>query len=355
MPQHLRTDPAAMQVVPEELMAETGEVIPEGESIPPGATIFEGESGDVLFDEPFDHSDHCESCEDGACGGEACGQVCVPCDCCFCLRLPCFRFPHNFYTYGGAHAAKGPINRGSDSSFGFDEEINWGAPLNLFGDGDACGFGGQLGVRGVHSNLSGATGLTLDDRNQLFVTAGLFRRVDCGLQFGAAIDWLHEDWDVRLDLAQVRGEASWVFLSQSEVGFRYTGGVSNDSSDAPAAVAGINWLPVDLYAFFFRQKLAPLGGECQVYAGFSGESEGLLGANATIPLAPHMALAGDFAYLVPETGAATQPIGGAVEESWNVGLGVVFYPGAGFFDPSNYYRPLFDVANNGTMMYDIDD
>ena len=48
------------------------------------------------------------------------------------------------------------------------------------------------------------------------------------------------------------------------------------------------------------------------------------------------------------------PVPGSIEESWNVGVGLVFFPGAGFLDPSNYYRPLFDVANNGTLFYDVD-
>jgi hypothetical protein len=310
------------------------------------APIFRGEPhGDVVYG----HHEGDAFCADGACGDGCCD----PCGAASCCLIPCLGMPHNFSLYGGVHGFKGPANRGSDSSFGFDEAVNWGGPLSLVG----CGIGqlgAQLGVRGVHSNFSGATGLTFDDRNQIFVTGGLFRRVDCGLQFGAVIDYLREDWDIVLDLAQIRGEMSWVFVSQSEFGVRYHGAVSSDTSDAPPAFAGVNWESTDLFAFFVRQKIAPLGAEGQLYAGFSGESEGLLGAELLLPLADHVAVTTNFAYLVPEDGAAAAPMPGSIQESWNLGLGVVIYPDAGFLNPANYYRPLFDVAHNGSFMYDVD-
>lgn len=341
VPGHLRTAPVTSEIFAEEEAA-PAEIMTDGAPAP--ESIVEGEPGDILFD----HADgDAACCDDGSCGDDAC---CAPCDCCCCcINLPCIRAPKGFLVGGGVQGFKGPINRGSDSSFGFNESLNWGVPAGVLG-----GFGAQAGVRGVHSNLSGATDLTTDTRNQLFLTGGLFRRVDWGFQCGAVFDWLHEDWDYSLDLCQVRGELSWVFVTQGEVGFRYTGGVTDDVTDTPAAIAGINWNPVDLYAFFFRQKIAPLGGECQVYAGFSGNSEGLIGGNATLPLSNNVAVAADFAYLMPDVGAANFPIPGSIEESWNVGVGMVFYPEAGFFNPESYYRPLFDVANNGTFMFDRD-
>jgi hypothetical protein len=326
------------------------EIVSEGAPIPEGAVLVEGEPGDVVFDHlPGDEP----CCEDGSCGGEGChDQNCACFDCCCCFCLPCVGLPKNFSVYGGVHGFKGPINRGSDSSFGFDEAFNWGIPFGLIGNG--MGMGAQLGVRGAQSNLSGATGLTLESRNQVFVTGGMFRRVDCGLQWGGVIDYLHEEWDVSLDMAQVRGEVSWMFVTQSEVGFRYTGGVTDDDADEIANLVGVDWMPTDTYALFFRQKLVPVNGECQLYVGVSDRSEGLLGANAVVPVAEHLSISAEFAYLVPEVGAANAPIGGALEESWNAGVGVVFYPDPCFLNPANYYRPLFDVANNGTFMYDLD-
>jgi hypothetical protein len=348
LPRHLRTTGVTVQEAPQEFVEET---IDEARPYPAGeilhdAPFVEGVPGDLTFDVVGD--DAC--CGDGGSCGHAsdCG-ACITC-CCCCIPLPCLSMPHNFSVYGGVHGFKGPMNRGADSSFGFNEAINGGAPLNLFGHG----LGAQVGVRGVHSNLSGATGLTSDVRNQLFVTSGLFRRVDCGLQFGAVIDWLHEDWDIRLDLAQIRSEISWMFITQSEFGFRYTGGVADDRSPTPPNLVGIDWVPVDQYSLFVRQKMPQLGGEGQVWAGVSGEGEGILGASAILPLGENIAVSADFAYLVPDVGANNVPIPGSIQESWNVGIGLVFFPGAGFLSQCNYYRPLFDVANNGTFFYDVD-
>jgi hypothetical protein len=358
LPRHLRTTGVVMQETPPEMVEGPSITIDDRPPVPDEEIIedspaFEGAPGDITFDVVGE--DAC--CEEDACGGsstcrdgDACG-ACFTC-CCCCVPIPCVSMPNNFYAYGGVHGFKGPMNRGADSSFGFNEAINWGAPFSLLGAG--CGLGAQLGARGVHSNLSGSTGVTNDVRNQLFITGGLFRRVDCGLQFGAVVDWLHEDWDIELDLAQVRGEISWVFLTQGEFGFRYTGGVADDSSPTPPDLVGIDWMPVDQYALFVRQKVPGLGGEAQVWAGVSGEGEGILGAQAMMPLGQNIAVSADFAYLVPDVGAENVPVPGSIEESWNVGIGLAFFPGAGFLSPSNYYRPLFDVANNGTFFYDID-
>ncbi len=348
VPRHLRGVETGFAQAPGEFIESPIETHGDLHAIPEGATIIEGESFDITFGAtPGD----APCCGEGGCGGSSCDS-CGQCGqmecCCCCIPVPCLRSPTNLGVYGGVHGFKGPLNRGADSSFGFNEAVNWGGPLGM------GGLGLQLGVRGAHSNFSGANALTLDSRNQLFLTGGLFRRVDCGLQFGAVMDYLRDDWDVSLDLAQVRGEISWMFVTQSEVGVRYAGPVVSDDSDAPPAVVGIDWEPVDTFALFFRQQLTSCGGEVQVFAGFSSESEGLIGAEVLAPLADHLALSAGFTYLIPEEGAGAVPVSGALQESWNVGVGVVLFPDAGFLNPANYYRPLFDVAHNGSFLVDAD-
>ena len=64
----------------------------------------------------------------------------------------------------------------------------------------------QVGYRGVSSHYSGAS-FAEDSRDQGFLTAGLFRRVDWGLQGGAVVDILFDDWYYNsLTLTQLRGE-----------------------------------------------------------------------------------------------------------------------------------------------------
>jgi hypothetical protein len=323
------------------------EIIDDGGPIPEGAVFHEGDPGMMLQGSHGGES----CCGDGSCGGDCGDGCCGPCAPASCCLIPCLGLPHNILLSGGVHGFKGPINRGSDSSFGFNESINWGFPCDLFG----CGMGAQVGVRGAHSNFSGATGLTVDDRNQLFVTGGLFRRVDCGFQCGAVIDYLHEDWDVSLDLAQIRAELSYVFVGQGEFGFRWAFPTTTDDSLEPPAVVGVEWEPVETYTFFYRQKFLQTGAECQLLAGFTAESEGLIGAEALLPLADRLAMVVDYTYLIPEDGAAAIPNTGSLQESWNVGLGLVLYPDAGFLNPANYYRPLFNVAHNGSFLYDVQD
>jgi len=61
------------------------------------------------------------------------------------------------------------------------------------------------------------------------------------------------------------------------------------------------------------------------------------------------ALQGGFAYLIPEE--ETGQVGrGHAEESWNIAVSLVWYPGARSAMGTDYYRPLFNVANNGSFM-----
>jgi hypothetical protein len=60
-------------------------------------------------------------------------------------------------------------------------------------------------------------------------------------------------------------------------------------------------------------------------------------------------LRGGFTYLIPVEGKST---GGNIEESWNVGLSLVWYPGCRTARTADYHRPLFNVADNGTFLVD---
>ena len=52
------------------------------------------------------------------------------------------------------------------------------------------------------------------------------------------------------------------------------------------------------------------------------------------------------AIFIPEESSMTT---GHVEEGWNVGIGLVFFPGCNTPYTLDYNRPLFNVADNGTM------
>ena len=69
-----------------------------------------------------------------------------------------------------------------------------------------------------------------------------------------------------------------------------------------------------------------------------------------------LALEGTFAYLMPGKSKTSPPVGGAIAGTftpmaWNLGINLVYYPrGRSRRSLASPYRPLFDVADNGTMI-----
>ena len=295
---------------------------------------------------------------DGIWEDDSCSESCLQ-PCCALPLLPL----DNLEFSVGVQGFTGPANRGGSGSFGFNEAINWGAPLPVFDD---C-LGVQLGARSTQSNLSGAD-FTDTSRTQFFVTGGLFRRVDLGLQGGVVFDYLNDSWYRQASLAQLRGEISWVFGCQDDLGFWFT--TSNRSTTADSVIRqttvqnGVTtvtvntvseaWRATDLYAFFYRRALGECrDGEARIFGGFTGQSDGLLGVDARLPLSDTWAVEGGFIYLVPNQGTGIGLNGGHSQESWNLGINLVWTPGRCWSQPdSQYYRPLLPVAHNGVFMMD---
>lgn len=304
-----------------------------------GDIIYEGDmgfEGDIVF-------------EGGGKGAMVGGNCCGGGGCIQCVSIPCPTICFdNFEVFAGVQGFTGPVNRGETGSFGFHEGFNWGAPVPCFG-----ALGAQIGLQATQNNLSGAE-FTDETRHQLFLTGGLFRRVDWGLQGGIVFDYLSDDWYANTSLAQMRGEMSWVFPCLHELGFWFSASTTEDTqlstfSNGAAAITE-TFESTDLYAFFYRHHFSALeGAQARIYAGWTGDSDGLIGADLHLPLGCDWALEGGFAYLIPEQ--ATGAIGrGHAEESWNVAMSLVWYPGARLAYGNDYYRPLFHVANNGSFM-----
>lgn len=330
-------------------------ISPEGLPVPGGETYFEeGAIGsDGFIDGGFVDSGYPS-------GAACCGDTCCEPNCCgdwnscgpvpICCLLPRPNLAH-FEVLGGVQGFTGPANRGGSGSFGFHEGFNWGFPL--------CGgcVSAQFGMLWTQSNFDGNY-LTPDMRNQRFLTAGLFRRVDAGLQGGLAIDYLHDEWDYQVDVAQLRGEISFKFCSPNEVGFWFTTGVVDDGGDLNQPVLDPNgsidfdvnpvtWQSNDLYAFFCRRQFA-CGGEGRVFGGFTGNSQGLMGADFMVPLNPCWSARAGFLYLTPEDNADS-PLPDFQQEDWNVSVQLVWTP----FRKTNcvpaHSRALFTVADNGSF------
>jgi hypothetical protein len=302
-----------------------------------GGTIYESE-GEPYFD-------GFEGLEDGNCC-----NGCGVCDQCCLMSCPQIRWD-DLTIFGGAQGFTGPKNFGATGSFGFHEGFNWGAP---FPCSNGC-LGVQMGARFVQANLSGSE-FSADTRHQTFVTGGLFRRVDCGLQFGAVFDYQLDDWYTKTELTQVRGEISWVFPCAHELGFWTSQSLDEHEADGLVVLNNVptniteTWEGTDLYAFYYRHQFAGWEGtNMRLFAGFTGDSDGLIGSDFQVPLACDLALQAGFTYLVPEQAKGPTATGNE-EESWNVAVSLVWYPGCGTATGKSYFAPLMNVADNGSFM-----
>ena len=332
--------------------AQTGEPlpIPDGQLIgPDGLPVppelyYEGAGPDSPA-MPDCASGFCEpGCVDG-CGRWRFGAICLP-----VARPPV----NNFELFGGVQGFTGPANRGAGGSFGFHEGFNWGVPIT------AC-LSGQVGTRWTQNNFEGNF-LSQENRNQIFLTAGLFRRADWGFQGGLVFDYFHDEWDYQADLGQLRGELSWLDGCRNELGFWFTAGV-HDSQNLPMCLPifpstpptnvvcanGVADLVVnDMYAFFYRRHFVS-GGDGRIFGGFTGNHQGIVGADFYLPINPRWSLQAGFLYAAPgDTNTNTSP--GFTQESWNVGLSLVWTPCARDVCGPNYCRPLFRVADNGSFL-----
>lgn len=282
-------------------------------------------------------------------GGAACGHAGCGVEC--CEALPCGAYCWDgCEAFAGVQGFTGPVNRGSTGSFGFHQGVNLGTPLQaLFGDA----VSGQLGVRTTQSNFNEAE-FTMDERHQVFVTGGLFRRVDWGLQGGLVVDYFHEGYYFDADWVQLRGELSWVFPCEHELGFWFAANDQQQTVDAivrdgfTTTAIQETYDSTDLYAFFYRHRDDCSGTTWRTFVGFTGDSDALIGSEILAPINDSWGLRAGYTYLIPHEGGARN---GFEEEAWNVGISLVWRPNGGFTRPT-YFQPLFDVASNGTFLID---
>jgi hypothetical protein len=322
-----------------QLTLSPGPMTPPGGMTSRGPTLNAGhvevaDTGDIVFEEGFE-----EGCIDGSCGG---------CNSC-ALGPCCIGFPRgHLQLFAGVQGFTGPANRPDGrGSFGFNEGLNWGMPIPGFG----C-LAAQVGFRATQSNLSGSE-FTDDSRNQGFLTAGLFRRVDAGLQGGLVVDYMSESWYRDVDLTNVRGELSWVICGVHDLGFWFTSASKDTVEFSFDNELAETWEPTDLFALFYRYQFGDCrDGEARLFAGWSGSGDGYIGFDTLFPVTDSISVEANVAYLIPEEGKGQGFNAGHTQESWNIGLGVVWYPGRRYVGRDHYCRPLFRVADNGNFMVD---
>lgn len=336
-------------------------------SIVPG-TVMGGETmGSTIVDgqvvaQPYVDGTAAGACLDdcGSCGGffdDCCGRGgCPDCQDCWINRLG-FVFKNTEF-YSGFTSFRSTLFTNpttasndlfDDSSFGYYGGFNFGIPLCRL----TCGaLSGQFGVRTVNTNFNG-NAISADDRNQLFLTAGLFRRNDYGLQFGVVADVLREEWYANTDLVQIRGDVGYVWPAGTTFGFKFATNVQDDTvSGTFGGVAFTNQIVTtnDNYRFYVRHD-AKAGGWGEIFAGWSDSNQGIIGLDFDMPITNRVALEAGFTYFLNDDGVPANAgfIGGQQGQAFNTYVGVAFRPsGRRFY--RNYDRPMFDVADNGSML-----
>jgi hypothetical protein len=325
-------------------VAKGGDVVfevAEPETMIEGEVIVEGPHGGVYGE--------CE-CGGVECGGAGCGIGHGALGGCLEGSLKCVLRHSEFFV--GMQGFKGPLDNGENGNFGFHQGFNVGFPIL-----PSYGIGGQIGATVTQSDLSGydvQNFATEDSRNQQFVTIGLFERATecCPWQWGVVYDYMSDDIaETDIELHQLRGEIGYLFNQTGEIGFWFAVSDDDDAAiyDGEEGFYGATVETTDLYAFYYRHVSCE-GNELRLWGGFSGTSDGLVGADFQMPVNDCVALRGSANYLIPSEDAGYE---GAREESWAMGVSLVWYPGRRARCVStDLYAPLLRPADNSTFMVD---
>lgn len=242
---------------------------------------------------------------------------------------------------GGLAAPEGQVG----GAFGLHQGFNFGAQLPSVLGGQ---LGSQIGLRFVQTNFEGSTAGN-DRRSQVFLTTGLFRRVDYGFQGGMVVDYLHDDWIYQADLLQLRGELGFMLSPCHELGFRFT---SSQRTDAAATVINgtdiaLQLATLDTYRFYYRFGFGDTGNsQLEMQAGFSEDSSGVWGLTLKTPLQSQLGFQADALVATAPSGST----GAYANEGWTVSMALVWTPGRPFGASRDYYRPLLDVAGNASLL-----
>ena len=297
----------------------------------------------------------CSNCGDGACG-DSCGDSCGDCGSCQrCCCMPCI-FPDYWDVFAGVQGFKGPRDFGANGNFGFHEGFNAAGPLGFI---PCVDLNYQIGLRVLQSNLSG-TIYDEDYRHQSFVTAGVFHYQECGLNYGAVWDWQRDQFYDHIDVNQVRGQVSLRSPNGGEIGFLAAVGTNDDlgigfvpvGPNAPPALPSATWEVNNQFVGFYRWNFE-CGGDFRLMGGFTGSKDGLVGSDFHLPMNDCWSIYGGFTYMIPSEGNQGSGMDalGTMNEMWNISLSLVYTFGKkGRNHGCGSPRPMFDVADNGSML-----
>ena len=269
-----------------------------------------------------------------------------------------WRWYRDFTASAGITAFTNATDLGVHGNFGTNEYLNWAMPF-----WNAFGVGWQVGWRGTQTNFQPSTvevgnrTLSKNARDQQFITTGFFTRAfeGRGLQGGAVYDYLHDSWLENTDVSQLRYELSYVW-GYHELGFWGASNIGDQTSlfGPITRTPGVSGT-LDLYTGFYRVQFGD-ANEWKVWGGGTSESDGIIGTLVRAPMHRSLALEGTFTYVIPNRNQVINldgqgQSGSFTPSAWNVAVNVVWYPaGRSRRSLASPYRPLFEVADNGSMI-----
>jgi hypothetical protein len=269
-----------------------------------------------------------------------------------------WRWYRDFTASAGVTSFANPTDLGINGNYGTNEYLNWAMPF-----WNAFGVGWQVGWRGTQTNFQpatleiGGTTISKNARDQNFLTTGFFTRAfeGRGVQGGIVYDYMHDSWFENTDVAQLRYELSYVW-GYHEFGFWGASNIADDLAifgrQTPDPLVAST---LSLYTGFYRVQFGD-ANEFKVWGGGTGNQDGIIGALVRTPLHPSLAVESTFTYIIPNRNheVTLGPPGDQstfAPSAWNLGINLVWYPAnRSRRSLASPYRPLFEVADNGSMI-----
>jgi hypothetical protein len=196
----------------------------------------------------------------------------------------------------------------------------------------------------LNGNL--VNGVQTKNRDQQFLTAGLFRRAHdgYGLQGGFVYDYMHDNFWAKYSVAQVRAELSYLTIYGHEFGF--WGAFSVHDGHDVVGGSPIGFQTINMYNGFYRYNFQG-GAQGRVWVGGTDRKQGILGSDFRLPLSNRWDMWGWFNYIVPGHAGFV----GATNQAWNLTLNLVWYPGRKANGVHHTpFRALFAPADNNWLI-----
>ena len=275
-----------------------------------------------------------------------------------CKDSPSRGLLENFDVFLGLEGSKQPQDYGVNAHLGGRFSVNKGLPL-----WESAGLGLQVGTSlnytenavQVFERFGAST-----HRTQSFTTVGLFQRLDSGLVWAGAWDFLYESYFDHFSLNQFRGQLGWR-SDADELGLRAS--LSGDRDRGTIIGVPVTLKPLSQGNAYWRHTWESQA-ETTLWVGLA-ESHGqrnlafeallgdprqaasgarlLFGAEIQVPLNDHWALFGQGNFITPaDTGSV------------DAYLGVCWYPAGGAYGArQRQFAPVLPVANSPTFTVDL--